>query len=335
MGIFDIFTGAPAQRAAAQQRAHFDKTQQTGNTQLDNALMNSTNFVTAGTGGARDALGAGYDTATGAVRSGAASGQGYINQGVTGAQNAYGQAGAAFDPLSALASKYGGGTNLYLDSLGVGGAEGNARAQQAFQPSGAYNFNLDQGLEAIMRGANARGGGAGWGGNVDRDAQEYGAGLASKEYGGWQDRLAGLISPELAATSGAATGRAGLLGQEAGLLANAGQARAGLATAEGGKLSDLATGLGTGRAALESGQGNTLAELATRAAQSKVGLAGSLAQPYANTYGQEAQAQMAGSGNLWGLGLNLARLASGSAGGASGGLPTSAGFGGSNPFSFG
>lgn len=336
MGIFDALTGAPARRAANQQRGYLEGVQRTGNAQLDNAYQDALGYVNQGGAAAGTALAGAGDV----IRSGANEAQGYVNQGVTGAQNLYGRAGQAFDPLSALATKYGAGSSLYLDALGANGPEGAARAKSAFEPSGAYDFTLNQGIDALTRAANARGGGAGFGGNTDRDAQTYAAGLASKEYGGWLDRLGGLVSPELAATSGAASGRAGLLGQQAGLLSNAGLARAGIATGESGKLADLATNM----ANLERGQGLTLADLATGNARGKVGLATNIAPQYNNTYGQEAAAQMQASGNILNLGTNLARLAFGGGFGGGGGggggmstssfLPTSVGFGGTNPFSF-
>lgn len=338
MGIFDALTGAPARQAANQQRGYLEGVQRTGNAQLDQANELARQAVLQGGAGAGAALGTGYDTATNAVRVGGDQALNYINQGVTGARGALGQAGAAFDPLTALAAKYGGGTSLYLDALGANGAEGAARAKSAFTPSDAYNFNLDQGLESIARVNNARGGGAGAGGNLDRSAQEYGAGLASKEYGSWLDRLGGLVNPELSATSGAATGRAGIAGQEANLLANAGTARAGIASGEGGKLADLATGYGTAGANLERGQGLTLADLATGNANSKVGLATNIAPQYSNTYGQEAAAQMQASGNVLNLGTNLASLALGlppMGGGLGGSGQGGQRAGGGQPYQFG
>lgn len=266
MGFLDsltnVFTGKPAAEAAEKSRQYLEGVGRTGRSDIDTGLAAGRGAITGGTATARGDVGAGYTDASGFL---------------TGA-------GRAFDPLAELGRKYGGGTNLYLDALGVNGAEGNTRAGSAFQPSGAYNFNLDQGLEAINRRRNA--GGMLASGNADRDAQEYGAGLASKEYGSWLDRLGGLVSPELTATGGAATGVAGI-----------GRDQANLASSRGSMLADLAAREGTSLAGLESG-----------AAGQKVGLATGLASPYAKTYGQEADAEMAGSKNLWDLGMNTAKL---------------------------
>lgn len=272
MGFLDsltnVFTGKPAAEAAEKSRQYLAGVNTAGRGDIEAGLAAGRGAITGGTATGRADIGAGYGDASGFLAG----------------------AGNAFAPLSALGQKYGGGTDLYLDALGVRGAEGNTRAGSAFQPSGAYNFNLDQGLEAINRRRNA--GGMLDSGNADRDAQEFGAGLASKEYGSWLDRLGGLVNPELSATSGAATGVAGI-----------GRDQANLASSRGSMLADLAANEGRSLAGLESG-----------AAGQKVGLATNLASPYSKTYGDEASAEMAGSGNLWGLGLNLAKLGAGALG---------------------
>lgn len=264
MGIFgNLFGGDAAAEAAEKQRAMLDATGKQGRSDIDAGLTAGTGYITGGTKTARGDIGQGYTDA-----------QGFL----TGA-------GQSFAPLSALGQKYGAGTDLYLDALGVRGAEGNTRAGAAFQPSGAYNFNLDQGLEAINRRRNA--GGMLNSGNADRDAQEFGAGLASNEYGGWLDRLGGLVSPELSATSGAATGMAGV-----------GRDQANLASGRGTMLADLA-----------SREGTSLAGLATGAAGQKVNLATGLATPYGKTYETEAAGEAQGGSNALQAGMAVASTA--------------------------
>lgn len=313
MSIFDAFTGAPAKRAAEQTRTFLDNTRTQGNADIQSGYDTATGAVRQGTAGARGALSGSYNDALGFANQGTGGALGYIDQGT---QGALGRLDSSYAPLSALGNKYGAGTSLYLDALGVNGADGNQRATSAFQPTQAYNFNLDQGLEAINRARNARG--MANSGNTDRDAQEYGAGLASREYGSWMDRLGGLVSPELQATSGAAAG----LGSGAGIISAGGTAKAGIEGNRGSMLSALAERYGQNQAGLETGQGNTLAGLATGAANSRVGLAQGLAGNYANTYGQEAAAQQQGSGNLWNLGLNALALGTGQYGRAAGGNST-------------
>jgi hypothetical protein len=114
------------------------------------------------------------------------------------------KAGSYYAPLSA---KYGAGTNLYLDSLGVNGAGGNTRATDAFKAGPGYDWRVSQALDQTNRAAAATGSLAG--GNTLAALSDRAGNMASQEYGGWQDRLAGLISPEMAAVSGQAGAEAG------------------------------------------------------------------------------------------------------------------------------
>lgn len=275
---FSIFTGAPAQEAGTNTRNYLSGVQNTGNIAID-----------TGVSGASGALTGGYNTATGAV-----------NTGYNDAQNYYGQAAGAYQPLSALGSKYGGATTLGLDALGVNGAAGNTNAVNAFQASPGYQWQLDQGLNSINRAQNARG--MANSGNTDIDALKYGQGLANQEYGSWRNSLLGFTNPELAATSGAASGQAGVYGRQADA-----------ATQRGTMLSELASRYSTNQAALDTG-----------AASQKVGLAQSIASPYSQTYGNEAAAEMGGAGNLWNLGLNAAKLGTNVYGYSNGYTPRSA-----------
>lgn len=122
-----------------------------------------------------------------------------LNTGQTNSLASLDKAGGYYAPLSA---KYGQGTNLYLDSLGVNGADGNARATGAFQAGPGYQYAVDQALEGINRKANAAGGLVG--GNTLAALSDRAGNMANQEYGGWQDRLAGLIAPEFQATAGQA-----------------------------------------------------------------------------------------------------------------------------------
>jgi len=122
----------------------------------------------------------------------------------------------AYTPLSNLGQKYGAGTNLYMDSLGVNGPGGNANATGAFQASPGYNWQRDQAIEATARNANRFGAG----GNELAAVTDRASNLANQEYGNWQNRLVGFVNPELTATSGAAGGQAAGYGAKAGLWQN-------------------------------------------------------------------------------------------------------------------
>jgi hypothetical protein len=160
MGIFDIFTGAPAKDAAAKNSA--------------------------------------------ALAANKAEGTGILNTGQTNSLASLDKAGGYYAPLS---QKYGQGTNLYLDSLGVNGPEGNTRATGAFQAGPGYQYQVQQALDQTNRAAAATGGLQG--GNTLAALSDRAGNMANQEYGNWQTRLGGLINPELAATTGQASAEVG------------------------------------------------------------------------------------------------------------------------------
>lgn len=218
MGLFDIFTGAPAKEAA----------------EKNSALL----------------------------RQNQAQGTDVLNTGQTNSLAALSNAGGMYAPL---AQKYGQGTNLYLDSLGVNGAQGNQNATQAFQAGPGYQYQVNQALDQTNRAAAATGGLQG--GNTLAALSDRAGNMANQEYGNWQTKLGGLINPEL-------------------------QSVTGQASAEAGKVP------------VYQGTANSLVGLGTNTTN------GINSQ---NT--QAANAEMQGSGNLWGLGMNLAKLGMGGLGG--------------------
>lgn len=224
MGLFDVFTGGSAKKAAE-----------------ENSRLLQANKV---------------------------EGTNTLNQGQTSSLASLDKAGGMYAPLS---QKYGQGTNLYLDSLGVNGAGGNTRATEAFQAGPGYQYRVDQALDQTNRAAAATG--SLQGGNTLAALSDRAGNMANQEYGGWQDRLAGLIAPEF-------------------------QAVGGQAGAEAGKVP------------VYQGTANSIANLGTNTTNGVT---------QQNT--QAANAQMQGSANLWGLGLNaLTGLASGGGTSLLGGL---------------
>jgi len=151
----------------------------------------------------------------------------YLDNGMTGALGALDTATAAYDPLKALSTKYGGASSMLLDALGVNGADGNARAVNAFQAGPGYDWAVDQSTDAVARKANALGG---IGGNALAAISDRAGNMANQEYGSWLDRLGGFVAPELSATSTAAGGLAGLGTARAGLYTNDAAQRVGLAS---------------------------------------------------------------------------------------------------------
>lgn len=142
-------------------------------------------------------------------------GTGYLDKGLDASKGYLNSAVSSYGSLADLGQKYGAGTDLYLDALGVNGASGNARASGAFQAGPGYDFTLSSGLDAINRRRAA--GGMLDSGNADLDAIKYATGLADQTYGNWLTRLGDLVSPELSATAGAASGQAGAYGSLANL----------------------------------------------------------------------------------------------------------------------
>ena len=149
----------------------------------------------------------------------------------------------------------------------MNGPAGNQRAVGAFQAGPGYQYAVDQSLDGIARNAAARG--MDIGGNTLAALGDRAGHMADQEYGSWQDKLNGFVSPELAATSG-----------YAGAIGN--------------------------KAPVYTGTAGNIANLGTNTANAIAGQ---------NT--QSANAEMQGSGNLWGLGLNLAKLGAGAFGGTS------------------
>lgn len=109
----------------------------------------------------------------------------------------------ALEPYQELYGKSMGGFDAYGDATGANGPEGLARAKQNFQAGPGYQFQMDQGIDALSRAGVARGQATG---NTLQDAQKFGSGLASQEYGNYVSRL----QPFLSGASGAATGIAGV-----------------------------------------------------------------------------------------------------------------------------
>lgn len=158
----------------------------------------------------------------------AALGQGYAN--------AVPEYQGAIDRFNPWAEAGRGALTTYQNSLGQGGAAGNAAAVSQFQASPGYQYQVDQATDAVARKASALG--ALGSGNTMQAITDRASNLANQEYGGWQDRLNALSNTGLAATGQQANLQRGLgnlyaqqgrdesniygstAGQEAGLYGN-------------------------------------------------------------------------------------------------------------------
>lgn len=338
MGLFDLFTGDPLKNAAGQNRQTLLNAQGSVGNIADITRTWNEDTLRGGYNNARQDLGTGYRDSLDAINRGVTNSLGYLEQGQQGALGQLGQArsdltagGGAYAPLNALATRYGAGGNLYADSLGLNGAEGNTRAVSAFQAGPSYQNTLSSGIDALARLANAQGMGGG-GGNANRSAIDYATNLANREYGSWQDRLRGIGDQELTATQGAAAGNqannttlANLGVTGANLYSQGGRDRAGVSTTQGQNLADLARQYYGSQAGLDTGEAGALANNMSNAGQWNVNAQMGLAPKIGQTFVDAGQAQVNGSANLWNLGMNAAKLAAGAAGGGG----ASAGFSGS------
>lgn len=316
MGLLDIFTGAPGVAAADQNKALLQGAQ-TGIADRTQATKNMAGgYLNTGYDQAGGALGQGYGAAQGAINTGAQGAQGYLQQGAGNAVGTLQAGGGAYAPLTALAGQYGKGANLYADALGINGQQGNANATSAFQAGPGYDFTLNQGINSLSRLANAQGQGVG--GNVNRSAIDYATGLANNTFNNWRDALGGYNNLQLGATQGAAAGNQANNQSIANIQNMQGQNQAGVATGQGSSLADLARGYYGGQAGLDTSRGGALAGNEIGANQTITGADLNLTPQIAGQNTAAANAQMAGSGNLWNFGLNAAKLAAGVGGGAAG-----------------
>lgn len=133
------------------------------------------------------------------IQQGVSQAQPYLTNGVNALNNYYGM---ATSPLSSVFSGASPAISSYADAIGANGAAGNARAVAAFQNNPGYQFQLNQGLQAIDRGAASRG--MLTSGNTLNAEQQYGTNLANTS---WQNYL-NSFSPMLSLAGGAAGGLA-------------------------------------------------------------------------------------------------------------------------------
>jgi hypothetical protein len=106
-------------------------------------------------------------------------------------------------PFTDLLSSSSKGANAYANATGVNGAPGNAQAVSDFQASPGYQFSLDQGLQAIDRGAASRG--MVTSGNTLAAEQNYGTGLANQQYQQYVQNLQPYLGQQTSAATGAAS----------------------------------------------------------------------------------------------------------------------------------
>lgn len=149
-------------------------------------------------------------------------GQGYIDTANNQATGYLGDVGNLFKGLS---DQSGGlsGMGLYGDALGVNGADGTARARDAFQSSPGYEFQLDQGLDALERRAGAQGRLSS--GQTGLDTLGFAQGLANQDYNNWLSNLSGYGQQQAGLYTTGLQGQAGALSDLANLATGTGDRR--------------------------------------------------------------------------------------------------------------
>ena len=264
MGLFDIFDPSggidAANTAFNAQEEGFNK-----------GFTGAKKYVNQGVQGGTKALRQGQQQGIGALNQGLEAGTGYLNQ--------------ALSPYADLYSRAQQGFDAYGNAFGLGGQEGYDQARESFQTSPGYEFQQQQGLDAINRTANARGMLAS--GNNSQDLLDYSQGLANQEWGNY---TAGL-RPYLDLAPNLAGGQANLYGQLANLESNT-----------AGNKANIYGQTGTNIANLKSNAGNTLGNYSWLQ-NTGIGQAG--ADQAMNQY----QAEQAASQNLWNSIMGVAQAA--------------------------
>jgi hypothetical protein len=128
-------------------------------------------------------------------------------QGRDALTSGYGQAGGLYNNLLGSTTA---GANAYGDASGANGAAGYGRATANFQANPGYQFQMDQGLQALNRTHAAAGNLSS--GNADADTLKYATGLANQSYSGYLSGLQPYLGGQQQATAGAANVATGLGG---------------------------------------------------------------------------------------------------------------------------
>lgn len=320
MNILDAFTGGATKRAEGRNMMMAMEGNRIANANLHAGNQAGLNYVSQGEQSALDRIEQGRRGALGYLDQGRADALGYLQQGGQGAR-------AAYAPMTQFAERYADGVPMYDDALGLGGADGRARALSAFQANPGYQWAQDQALDGIMRRQNAMGMLAG--GNTLAALQERGMGLANQEYGSWLDRLGQLDARRQQLGYGAMSQSAqGLAGID---MANAGR-MADVAYNSGAAGANYDYGAGNTSANLMYGAGNRRADLSSQFGRDQAGLVSGMTDRMSTSNRNIGAAEAAGTTNAINFGISLANLAAGGLGSMFGGggnwRPDGAAYGG-------
>jgi hypothetical protein len=143
-----------------------------------------------------------------------------------------------------------------MDLLGLNGGQGQQDAYAAFRDTPGYQFQVQQGTEAINRGAAAHGGAMA--GRTMADLARFGQGMADQNFGNYYGRVNDFYGTGVNA-AGQLAGHHMNAGQGlAGIAMQAGNNKAGQKIAQGnawtGALQGVANSLGNGLGQIAGGQ---------------------------------------------------------------------------------
>jgi len=235
--------------------------------------------LTAGTLGGIGALRGGIGQARQDIMQGTQTGIGALQQALGGAradiESGFQRAEGMFDPYAQA------GGQALQQQLALSGALGQEAFQQAYQESPQMQFLREQGEQAALRTAAARGGVGG--GNVMKELARYGTGLASQDLQNQIGNLQALSAQGLGARGSAANIATGGAQQLANLGVLGGTTEMQAATQQGTQLANLAqqlgvseadlrTGLGAGRSNIALGIGTRAADLAAQTGLNVAGM---------------------------------------------------------------
>ena len=213
----------------------------------------------------------------------------------------------AFDRAEGMFQPYQeAGTTALQQQLALSGALGQEAFNAAYQESPQMAFLREQGMRANLAGAGATGGLGG--GNVQKELQRFGQGLASQ---GLQQQIGnlGALSAQgqnaAGSASNIATGRGTNL---ANIASGAGSNLSNIAMTGGGNLGNL--GVSGGQAGLQSAMtsGGNLSNIATGLGAQQLGTRTNLGNQLGNMNMSLGQAQQRSFENV---GSNLANVATG------------------------
>lgn len=180
-------------------------------------------------------------------------GQGWIDTGSAEAKGYLEDAGDIYGDMSQMGLD---NLGFYKDALGLSGAEGSAAARDRFQTGPGYEFQMNQGLDALERRAAARG--QLNSGNTNIDTLSFASGLADSEWDDYLANLQGFDSANRNMYMTGAQGEAGSLGSLADLAGQTTDRRLGLGSAVLGARTSANNQLAEGRNQGVSAFGNIL-----------------------------------------------------------------------------